>query len=255
MQQELRSLNPDWPEPVETLNETGGSDIVLLCEHASNHVPGDYRGLGLEPAEFDRHIAWDIGAAELTRRLSSRLNAPAFLGTYSRLLIDVNRPLDSATSIPVRSESTDIPGNAGIDAAERVRRAGFAFEPFHERISRHLDLRARHERATRIVTIHSFTPIFLGVSRPWHAGVLYADARQFGEALIAALRKDSSLNVEANVPYVISRDSDYAVPVHGDDRAIPAILVEVRQYLLSTSTAIDEWAERLALALPEAARA
>jgi predicted N-formylglutamate amidohydrolase len=239
----------DWPEAAEVRNEGGRSDLVLLCEHASNHVPAEYRRLSLDEQHLARHIAWDIGAAEVTRKLSERLDAPAFLGAYSRLLIDLNRPLSSAGSIPVRSEDTEIPGNMAIDEAERARRSKMMFTPFHERVAAHLDRRRREGRPTRIATIHSFTPVFLGVARSWHAGILFSKARVFGDAVLTALRRDSALNVDANVPYVITREDDYAVPIHGDDRGIPAILIEMRQDLVSSVAGIEEWAERLAAAL------
>lgn len=239
----------DWPSPVDVLNETGRSDIVLLCEHASKHVPAAYRGLGLSAGALQGHIAWDIGAADVTRRLASALDAPAFLGTYSRLLIDLNRPLGAHDSIPVRSESTDIPGNAGIDAAERKRRTALMFEPFHHRVSACLDHRIRSRRPTWIVSIHSFTPTYLGVQRPWHVGVLYGRAAEEGEAVIAKLRADTSLNVAANVPYAISREADYAIPVHGDDRGLAAILIEIRQDLLSGPAGVEAWVKQLAGAL------
>jgi len=240
----------DWPVAVEALNEHGHSDIVLLCEHASNHMPAEYRQLGLDASHLQRHIAWDIGAAEVTRLLSARLDAPAFLSGYSRLLIDLNRPLGTPGSIPVLSEDTGIPGNVGIDAAERDRRAKVMFSPFHDRVAAHLDRRVAEGRPTRIVTIHSFTPVFLGVARPWHAGVLHEHAAGLAEAILSGLRADAALNVAANVPYVISRDADYAVPIHGDDRGIPAVLIEIRQDLLANRAGIEEWADRLAAALP-----
>lgn len=240
----------DWPPAVQVLNEDGGSDIVLLCEHASNHIPAEYGGLGLAAEELRRHIAWDIGAAGVTRLLSARLGAPAFLGGYSRLLIDVNRPLGSESSIPLRSEATDIPGNIGLDDAEKARRAERMFRPFHDRVAHHLDRRARSGRATRLVTVHSFTPVFLGQKRPWHVGVLYDAAKDFGEAILAGLGADGTLNAAANEPYVIARDGDYAIPVHGDDRGIPAALIEIRQDLVATDAGIAEWADRLAGAIP-----
>ncbi|MBN9217325.1 MAG: N-formylglutamate amidohydrolase [Mesorhizobium sp.] len=240
----------DWPDAVEALNEHGRSDIVLLCEHASNHMPAEYGRLGLDAAHLQRHIAWDIGAAEVTRLLSARLDAAAFLSGYSRLLIDLNRPLGSAGSIPVLSEATEIPGNSGIDPAERNRRAEIMFSPFHDRVAAHLDRRIAENRPTRIVTIHSFTPVFLGVARPWHAGILHDHAVGLAEAILSGLRTDPELNVAANVPYVISRDADYAVPIHGDDRGIPAVLIEIRQDLLANRAGIEEWADRLAAALP-----
>ncbi|TIL64725.1 N-formylglutamate amidohydrolase [Mesorhizobium sp.] len=243
-------LASEWPAAVDVLNENGRSDIVLLCEHASNHIPAEYAKLGLDISHLQRHIAWDIGAAEVTRRLSVLLDAPAFLGGYSRLLIDLNRPLGTSGSIPVLSEDTDIPGNVGLDPGERARRAEIMFAPFHDRVAAHLDRRANDGRPTRIATIHSFTPVFLGVPRPWHVGVLYDRAGDFGETILAGLRNDEALNVAANVPYVISRDADYAVPIHGDDRGIVAVLIEIRQDLLSSRSGIEAWANRLAAVLP-----
>lgn len=239
----------DWPPAVTMLNEAGASDIVLICEHASNHIPIEYDGLGLPPEELCRHIAWDIGAEAVARTLSQRLDAICFLGTYSRMLIDLNRPLDSPTSIPVRSEATDIPGNEALPSAERRRRIDRIFAPFHARVQAHLDERDRLGRATRIVTIHSFTPVFFGKARPWHAGVLFDKSRGFAEETINRLSQDRSLIVGANEPYTVDRAGDYAVPVHGDDRGYPAILIEIRQDLVRDETGIAEWAERLAMAL------
>jgi len=238
-----------WPDAVETLNRSGKSEVVLLCEHASNHIPDEYERLGLDPVQLQRHIAWDIGAGELTRRLSDRLDATAFLGCYSRLLIDLNRPLEAPGSIPVRSEDTDIPGNHGLDAAERMFRADRMFWPFHQAIAEHLASRLERGVPTCIVSIHSFTPVFFHEARPWHAGVLYGEARDFGEKAVELLQADRDLVVAANVPYVISLDGDYAVPVHGDRLGLPAILLEIRQDLLADDAGIRIWADRLAAML------
>ena len=240
-----RSPRPTWPEPVELINRAGKSEIVLLCEHASNYIPHEYEGLGLHAADLERHIAWDIGAAELTRRLSARLDAPAFLGCYSRLLIDLNRPLDAPGSIPVRSEETDIPKNMELDGEERSFRVDKLFRPFHLAIEAHLADRQKRGLPTCIVSVHSFTPVFIGQARPWHAGVLYGQARGFGEMAVELLRTNPGLVVAANVPYVISHDGDYAVPVHGDHRGLPAILLEIRQDLLADNVGIDTWTDRL----------
>lgn len=234
---------------VTTLNENGASACVLVCEHASNYIPPGYRDLGLPPSELTRHIAWDIGAAALARRLSAHLDAPLFLAGHSRLLIDCNRPLWAASSIPTRSEATNIPGNHGLDAGERTRRAASCFTPFHDRIARHLDGRAALGRPAIVIGVHSFTSVFLGVARPWHAGVLYARAAALGTALIARLAAEDGLMVGDNEPYRIAVDEDYTVPVHGDQRGIDAVLIEVRQDLLATAEGIEAWALRLASAL------
>lgn len=230
------------------MSASGTADVVLVCEHASNYIPDGYRGLGLGASDLARHIAWDIGAAEVTRRLSLLLDAPAFLATHSRLLIDLNRPLDAATLIVTRSEATDIPGNIGIDAAERATRIARLFTPFHDAVSGCLDDRQAAGKPVRLVSIHSFTPVFHGVQREWHAGVLFDRAQSLGEAMVAQLQAPG-LRVGANVPYKSGRTDDYAVPVHGDDRGIPAILLEIRQDLIADSAGAAAWAGRIAAAL------
>ena len=245
----MNSAATQWPPAVDVRNEAGRSPIVLICEHASNHIPAQYRQLGLDDHELTRHIAWDIGAAELTRVLSKRLDAVAFLATYSRLLIDLNRPLHVADSIPVRSEATDIPGNHALDPAERKRRAQLLFEPFHNRLRGHLDQRLADGRRSVLVAIHSFTPVYLGQSRAWHAGVLFDKAAALGQSLVAQLSSDPMLNVGANVPYSVSADDDYALVVHGDLLGNAAVLIEVRNDLLADSAGVEEWADRLERAL------
>ncbi|TPW28500.1 N-formylglutamate amidohydrolase [Martelella alba] len=239
----------DWPVPVEIINAGGASEFVLICEHASRFIPAEFEGLGLPETELCRHIAWDIGAADVCRALAVALDAPAFLGTVSRLVLDLNRPKGAQSMMPERSEATGIPGNRDLSATEVDKRIERIFDPFHATIADCLDTRLKAGRKTRIVTIHSFTPVFLGVTRPWHAGVLYGAASGFGEALLAALGADESLVLGANVPYAIDRDSDYAVPVHGDDRGIDAALVELRQDLVAEPAGVALWAKRLEKAL------
>ncbi|MCV3765725.1 N-formylglutamate amidohydrolase [Rhizobium sp. TRM95796] len=235
----------DWPEAVEIVNPHGRSPFVLTCEHASRHIPPEYKGLGLPEAEIARHIGWDIGAAEVTRRLSARLDAPAFLSNYSRLLIDLNRPLDADSSIPILSENTPIPGNRDLDPKERALRAERMFHPFHAAVTAHLDERRRLGRPARILAIHSFTPVFKGVKRPWHAGVLFSHSRDWGVELVEKLGRDG-LTVAANQPYVIDRAEDYTIPIHGEDRGLPALLIEIRQDLIADEAGAEAWAARLA---------
>lgn len=241
--------SPDWPPAVEILNDTGRAPFVLICEHASNHVPSEYARLGLDDEQLARHIGWDIGAASVTRALSERLDATAFLGGYSRLLIDLNRPLHVADSIPLRSEATDIPGNHSLDSAERERRARLIFHPFHDSLRAHIDRRAADGHRSILIAIHSFTPLYLGRSRAWHAGVLFEKAEALGQALIAHLRRDPMLNVDANVPYSVGAEEDYALVVHGDALGNPAALIEIRNDLIANTAGVAEWTDRLSQAL------
>jgi predicted N-formylglutamate amidohydrolase len=252
MSSEAVSPEMGWPRAVETLNENGRSPIVLVCEHASNYIPLEYAGLGLDAAHLTRHIAWDIGAANLTRALSRRLDAPAFLGTYSRLLIDLNRPPDVPASMPVRSEATDIPGNHSLSRAERDRRVQLIFAPFQAALAAHMERRQRTGRASIIIAIHSFTPVYLGKARPWHIGVLFGKAANLAQAIIAGLQRDPTLNVGANVPYSVSSEDDYAVLVYGDNLGNPAALIEMRHDLIPSLDTAEHWAERLAAVLSDA---
>lgn len=239
----------DWPPAAEILNDAGRSPFVLICEHASNHIPAEYAKLGLDDKELVRHIAWDIGAAEVTRALSKRLDASAFLAGYSRLLIDLNRPLHVADSIPLHSEATDIVGNHSLSEAEREHRARLMFHPFQDSLRAHIDQRTADGRRNILVAVHSFTPVYLGQPRSWHAGVLFDKAEALGQALIAQLSRDPLLNVGANVPYSVSAEADYALVVHGDVLGNPAVLIEIRNDLIADAAGVAEWTDRLAQAL------
>jgi predicted N-formylglutamate amidohydrolase len=229
------------------VNETGRAPYVLLCEHASRLLPGGYARLGLSAAEFDRHVAWDIGAAEIATRVACLLDAPLFLAGYSRLLIDLNRPPGVPSSIPQISEATSIPGNIGLDMTEAERRRELWFAPFHDAVAAHLD--ARSARPTAVVGIHTFTPVFHNAARPWHAGVLFGRAEQFGLELASAIETRCSGGVGRNEPYRVSVDEDYTVPVHGDARGLAAALIEVRQDLVGDVFNIERWSRLLATAL------
>lgn len=229
-------------------NEQGSSPYVLICEHASCFIPDPYQGLGLADRELQGHIAWDIGAEAVADTLGRLIDAPLVRANYSRLLIDLNRPPGSVTSIPEMSELTVIPGNIGISETERTRRIDTLFTPFQDCVKRLLNQRAAALLPTTIVAVHSFTPIYKGVSRPWQAGVLYQKARVFGDKLIAELG-GAAAGVAANEPYQIDDDSDYTIPVHGEARGLDAVLLEIRQDLINSDDGAVLWANRLASAL------
>lgn len=241
-------LQADRPA-VEVVNASGRSPIVLLCEHASSYIPARYARLGLTQEEALSHIAWDIGAEAVARHLAVLIDAPLFLATHSRLLVDLNRPTDVASVIPVRSEATDIPGNHDIPATQRAQRLTDLFAPFHDRIAAHLDERALQERPTRLLSLHSFTRTYLGVRRDCDIGVLFDRARDWAEMFLQGLAAPHDLNVAANEPYAISPDMDYAVPVHGDARGFDAILLEICNDLIVDQDGQQQMAKRIAHAL------
>ncbi len=242
-------LAADEPSPVEVRRPRGRSAFVIVCDHAGARIPRALAALGLAAADRRRHIAWDIGAAAVARRLSATWDACAVLQRYSRLVIDCNRPLDSPTSIVAESERTPVPGNARIDAAERQRRERAIFAPYHTRIRALLDDRAARHRPTVLIAMHSFTPTYLGVARPWHVGVLYHRDPRLATALLAELRADPTLVVGENQPYAVGDATDFAIPEYGEKRGLLHVEIELRQDLIATPPGQRAWAARLAAAL------
>ncbi len=241
----------DEPSPVEIRRPQGRSPFLIVCDHAGARIPRALGSLGLGSADLARHIASDIGAAAVARRLSATWDACAVLQRYSRLVIDCNRPPGSPTSIVVESERTPVPGNARVDAIERQRRERAIFAPYHARISAILDARATASRLTVLIAMHSFTPIYLGVARPWHVGVLYRHDRRLAQALLAVLRADPALVVGDNQPYAVGDATDFAIPEYGEKRGLLHVEIEVRQDLIATPIGQRAWASRLAAALRE----
>ena len=238
-------LGTDDPAVFTVHNPHGTSPFLLLADHAGQRVPQSLAALGLPQAELDRHIGWDIGIAGTTRALSQRLDAWAIEQTYSRLLIDCNRPLVSPTLIPEISDGTPVPANLGLDQLQRQQRIDAIHAPYHARIDSELDRRRDTGVATLLVMMHSFTPAMNGVQRPWHAGVLYHQDTRFADALLQALREEGDLVVGDNQPYSVNSSSDYAVPVHGEGRGLVHVELEIRQDLIADAAGQQAWAERL----------
>ncbi len=229
----------------------GLSDYVLTCDHAGRAIPEQLGGLGLSEPERCTHVAWDLGVAELGRRLSARLDACVILQSYSRLVIDANRPPGTSDSILTLSERTRIAANEALPASAVQARLDEIFQPYHARIRAALD--ARGARPTALVALHSFTPVYLDERRPWHVGVLYGRDARLGRLMLDVLRRDPALVVGDNEPYAVSDATDYTIVVHGEQRRIPHVELEVRQDLIACAADVEAWSERLARTLEEAA--
>ena len=249
-----RLLADDEPAPVRVFGEPGSSDFFLTADHAGRAIPRRLGTLGVSDAERRRHIAWDIGIAAVTERLSALLGATAVLQTYSRLAIDCNRALGHPTSIPEISEATEIPGNRGLGPAEREAREQEIFAPYHDRIAALLDARKAAGRRTVLIAMHSFTPVFKGESRAVEIGVLYNRDDRLARIMLGLLRAEDGLTVGDNAPYAITDTSDYTVPTHGERRGLPHVEIEIRQDLIAEPVGQTAWAERLARLLPAADR-
>lgn len=245
-------LADDEMPPVTILNAEGTSAFLIVADHAGNAFPRSVGRLGLPEPDRMRHIAWDIGIAGVCRTLAERLDATLIQQNYSRLIIDCNRPPGTPASIPEVSEATPIPGNLGLSDAARDARAHEIFQPYHARIDAEIDRRAQAGRPAVLVAMHSFTPVYLGVARPWQVGVLYnRDARLAG-AVLTALRQDGGLQVGDNEPYSVDDTTDYTIPVHGERRGLFHVGIEIRQDLVAHPAGQAEWGARMALVLAEA---
>jgi len=245
-------LAADEPAPTIVENADGASPFFLNCDHAGKRIPRRLGSLGLPDTELVRHIAWDIGAAAVARLLSRQLGATLVMQTYSRLVIDCNRAPGVPTSIVTLSESSEVPGNRDLGADAVAGRVREIFNPYHDRIVQLLDQRQQRGRPTMLVAMHSFTPVFKGVSRPWHIGILYNRDRRLAAVMLDLLRAETGLVVGDNEPYAVSDLTDYTIPVHGEQRGILHVEIEVRQDLIAEPAGQSAWADRLARVLTAA---
>ncbi len=242
-------LAEDEQPPYEICNAGGAAPLVLTCDHASNRVPRSLGDLGLSPALREQHIAWDIGCAALTRRLARALDAPAILGGFSRLVVDLNRHLNDPTSMASVSDGVEVPGNVDLPHAHASQRIEEIFLPYHQALAAMLAEKQATSGVPALVAVHSFTPVWGSFQRPWHVGVLWNRDHRIARPLIDALRADPALCVGDNQPYHAREPVGYGMDVHAEGNGYPHALLEIRQDLLTDDAGIDAWSDRLATAL------
>lgn len=254
-------LGLEDPQPFATVNAGGAAPIVLLCDHASNRVPAALDSLGLDEATRLRHIAWDIGAAEVTRHLAELLDAPAVLSGYSRLVIDCNRSVDDPTAMRQISDGVIVPGNRELDANARTQRAEACYWPYHAAVTGAIERVEARGVVPAIISIHTCTPVMCGFERPWHIGVLSNTDRRMADLLIAELSRDPALCVGDNKPYSGLDPHGYSIETHALPAGRPNVLLEIRQDLVDTRHGAQRWATlvrralQAVLAYPELIRA
>lgn len=240
-------------EPVVVLeNSHGRSPILLICEHASNHLPPRYGTLGLSPAELESHIAWDPGALGVAQGLSRLLDAPLIHAGVSRLVLDLNRDPSAPDSISTVSELTSIPGNCNLPPQERSRRIEEVYDAFHGAVDAFLNDQAG--QIVAVVSVHSFTPVYRGVPRPWQIGLIFNRDERLSLRVEAALKDDPSLNVGMNQPYSPADRVFHTLERHAERRALAPLMIEIRNDLIRTQDGQASWANRLAPLLREAVR-
>ncbi|MEM7404008.1 MAG: N-formylglutamate amidohydrolase [Pseudomonadota bacterium] len=245
-------LTDDETAPFTLHHRAGRAPYLLVADHAGARVPAALGELGLPAAAFARHIAVDIGVRALTTELCQRLDARAVLANYSRLVIDLNRTLDSPTCVPPSSDGWTVPGNANMSALDFQSRVSQLFRPYHDAVRGAIgELESDHAEAG-IIAIHSFTPAMDGFERPWHVGILWSEDARLARPALNFLREQPGLQVGDNQPYSARGPEGYTMPEHAERPGRPHLLVEVRQDQLLTDAGIARWSALLAATIEHA---
>jgi predicted N-formylglutamate amidohydrolase len=246
-------LGADEAPAAQTVNPDGKADLLLLCDHARRDVPRALGDLGVPRAEWDRHIAFDIGAEAVARILCARFDAPLVHSGYSRLVVDCNRQPSDPTCMPEISDGTPIPGNVGLPDAARAIRLKELHGAYHAAVAAAI---ARYRAAGRVpvvVSMHSCTPVFDGFHRPWHIGVLWSADPRLPVPLMQACAVRPGVTVGDNQPYDARDGHGYTMGTHCESTGIPHALIELRQDLIDTPSGVEKWAgifgDALAVAL------
>jgi predicted N-formylglutamate amidohydrolase len=243
---DLKAAEPGFT-PFEFVPGALDGGALLICDHASNAIPANYGSLGLPAGALERHIAYDIGAAALTRALAPRLGAPAVLSTFSRLLIDPNRGADDPTLVMRYSDGAIVPGNARASAVEIARRRERFWAPYRGKIEATVEAMMAAGEPPAILSIHSFTPVWRGAARRWKVGVLWDNDGRIAQPLLQALAAEPDIGEPAigdNEPYDGALAGD-TIDAIATSRGLANALIEVRQDLIGDPDGAAAWADRL----------
>ncbi len=235
--------------PVRVHNRAGAAPVLLVCEHASNFIPEAFSGLGLDAAARESHVAWDPGAAAVARVLAGLLDAPLVECQVSRLVYDCNRPPDADDAMPARSEVFDIPGNARLTPEERQRRVAQYYLPFRDAVATQLD---RVPAPQALVTVHSFTPVFLGIARDVELGILHDTDRRLADAILAEAARHATMLARRNDPYGPQHGVTHTLKEHAIGRGMLNVMLEIRNDLIRTPDRQEYVARELACLLRSA---
>lgn len=245
-------LTESDPHPVIVQNAGSQSPFLLLCDHAGRRTPRSLGDLGLPPAEWDRHIAYDIGASGLAQQLSRALGGACLIEqVYSRLVIDCNRAPERPDAIVATADGARVPANLDLSLEARRARVEAIHAPYHTAIAAELDARAAQGRITALVLIHSFTPVMGGLARPWQVGVLH-QGNALSVAALNWLQGRPELTVGDNEPYAMD-EIDYTAPLHAQRRGLEYLELETRQDLIADDAGQAHYAALYAQLLREQA--
>lgn len=232
----------------DIINNESVNPLILTCEHASALIPEAYHNLGLPAAALDTHIARDKGCGKLTVALAEKLECTAFIAGYSRLFIDYNRRENEDSLILAESDKVVIPGNQNLTAAEREYRLANFHRPYYKAINHKITTLQNRGITPLIFSIHGFTPQLKGGTfRPWNAGILYVKENAFANRLLAGLKKEADLSVDANVPYDMRQYNTGAAAICGEDIGLENAVIEIRDTEFDDmSKGVEKWSRLLA---------
>jgi len=232
--------------PVRVRNRAGKSPFVILCDHASHHIPPEYGTLGLSAEERVSHIAWDPGALPVAERLAGALDAALVESRISRLVADCNRPLDAPDFVPEISERTAIPGNRGLTPEVLDRRVAVTHAPYHASIEELIKERLAAGRETLLLALHSFTPVYKGIARPWQIGVIHDEDMRLAGPILTALSAVEEITIGDNEPYSPADRVYYTLERHARPRNLPCVMIEIRNDEIGDERGQRQWADLLA---------
>lgn len=244
-------IGPEDPAPFEVVNPDGSAPILFVADHANRAIPRHMGRLGVDPSVLDKHVAWDIGSGPVARLLAERFDAPAVLSGYSRLLVDCNRQLYDPTAFIRVSDGIAIPGNLNLSEDEKWLRVRSFYWPYHNAVSEQL-VRFRMRGVTpAFISIHSCTPVFNRVVRPWHFGIIWDQDARLAQPLIRRLAANEGVCVGDNEPYSGRHPHDFTVDFHAEPHGLPHVGIETRQDLIGDPEGIRHWGGLLYDALAE----
>jgi len=232
-----------------TYNDHGAAPVLLVADHASPFFPAAMNQLGLADWVLERHVAWDIGSDQLTRFLADALDAPAVLAGFSRLIVDPNRRLDDATAFIEVSDGIAIPGNLDLDETQKALRVESFFTPYHDAIAERLAAYLARGIAPALISVHTCTPVFDRVVRPWHIGIMWDRDARIPVPLMENLRRMEGISIGDNEPYSGRHPHDFTIDFHAETAGLPHVGIEVRQDLVRDEAGARKWASILAEAL------
>lgn len=220
------------------------AQILLICEHGSHRVPPALDDLGLSPDILKSHIGWDPGALGVAIALAEHLQAPLVHGLISRLVYDCNRPPDAPSAIPRHSAGHQVPGNENLSLAARQARITGIYRPFHDRLQ--AEIAARRNVLRLLVTVHSFTPVFLGQKRRVELGLLHGRDKRFARSMLDAPPLAPKRDIRMNEPYSAADGVAHTLDKHGTRNGLLNVMLEIRNDLIATEKAQADWAAWLA---------